>query len=99
MIGAKTPLHENKDCHGFDLERNNQRRKYEINLSYLIKAKELLGDTIVYINQPGFFDRLAGTSALREQINMGWTAKEIRETWQPGLEDFKAIRRKYLLYP
>lgn len=99
MIGAKSPLHENKECHGFDLERNNQRRKYEINLSYLIKAKDLLGDSIPYINQPGFFDRLAGTSALREQINMGWSAKEIRETWEPGLQSFKAIRKKYLLYP
>ncbi len=99
MIGAKSPLHENKECHGFDLERYNQRRKYEINLSYLLKAKELLGDSLVFINQPGFFDRLAGTSSLREQINMGWSAKEIRETWQPGLESFKTIRRKYLLYP
>jgi uncharacterized protein YbbC (DUF1343 family) len=99
MMGAKSPLHENKECHGFDLERNNQKRKYEINLNYLIKAKELLGDSITYINQPGFFDRLAGTSMLREQINMGWSAKEIRETWKPGLESFKEIRRKYLLYP
>jgi uncharacterized protein YbbC (DUF1343 family) len=99
MIGAKSPLYENKECHGFDLDRNNQRRKYEINLSYLIKAKVLLGDTIPFINQPGFFDRLAGTSSLREQIMKGWSAKEIRETWQPGLENFKTIRSKYLLYP
>jgi len=98
-VGAKSPLHENMVCFGFDLEEAHHKRKYEINLSYLVKAKELLGDTMVFINQPAFFDRLAGTSSLREQILMGWSAKEIRETWQPGLEAFKAIRRKYLLYP
>jgi uncharacterized protein YbbC (DUF1343 family) len=98
-IGAKNPLHESQVCFGFDLEEAHHKRKYEINLSYLIKAKELLGDTLLFINQPAFFDRLAGTSKLREQIMMGWGAKEIRDTWQPGLEEFKAIRRKYLLYP
>jgi uncharacterized protein YbbC (DUF1343 family) len=99
MPGAKSPLHENKLCYGFDLANGHQRRKYEINLNYLIKAKELLGDSLAFITQTGFFDRLAGTSQLREQIMNGWSAKEIKETWKPGLEQFKAIRKKYLLYP
>lgn len=99
MPGAKSPLHENKLCYGFDLANGHQRRKYEINLNYLIKAKELLGDSLAFITQTGFFDRLAGTSQLREQIMNGWSAKEIRETWKPGLEQFKATRKKYLLYP
>lgn len=96
--GAKNPLHENKVCNGFDLRGNILKRKYELNLGYLIQAKELLGDSNVFIDQIGFFNRLAGTSALRDQINAGWTAKEIRSTWEPGLERFKAIREKYLLY-
>ncbi|MFN6015398.1 MAG: DUF1343 domain-containing protein, partial [Flavobacteriales bacterium] len=74
------------------------KRKYEINLTYLIQAKDLLGDSTTFIDQVGFFNRLAGTSKLREQILAGWTAKEIRETWKPGLEEFKKIRQKYLLY-
>jgi uncharacterized protein YbbC (DUF1343 family) len=96
--GAKNPLHENKVCNGFDLRGNLLKRKYELNLGYLIQAKDLLGDSNVFIDQVGFFNRLAGTSALRDQINAGWTAKEIRSTWEPGLERFKAIREKYLLY-
>ena len=99
MSGAKSPLHEDQLCYGFDLANGYQRRKYEINLNYLIKAKELLGDTLPFITQSGFFDRLAGTSQLREQLMNGWKAKEIKETWKQGLEEFKAVRKKYLLYP
>ena len=52
----------------------------------------------MFVDQMGFFNRLAGTSKLREQIYAGWTAKEIRATWQPGLQEFRKIRQKYLLY-
>lgn len=96
--GAKNPLHENKVCNGFDLGPSVIKRKYEINLNYLIQAKDLLGDSNVFIDQVGFFNRLAGTSTLRDQLNAGWTAKEIRSTWEIGLDKFKATRQKYLLY-
>lgn len=97
-MGAKYPLHENKLCYGIDLRSTITKRKYEINLNYLIQARDLLGDSIPFIDQTGFFNRLAGTNKLREQILAGWSAKEIRETWKPGLEQFKKIRQKYLLY-
>jgi uncharacterized protein YbbC (DUF1343 family) len=41
---------------------------------------------------------LAGTKTLKEQLYKGWSAKEIRESWKPGIENFLAIRKKYLLY-
>ena len=46
-----------------------------------------------------FFDRLAGTDQLRQQIIQGKTKEEIRASWQPALEHFKTIRSRYLLYP
>ena len=46
-----------------------------------------------------FFDRLAGTDQLRQQIIQGKTKEEIRASWQPDLEHFKTIRSRYLLYP
>lgn len=96
--GAKNPMYENRLCNGFDLQNSITKRKYEINLNYLIQAKDLLGDSLTFIDQSGFFNRLAGTSKLKDQINAGWTAKEIRATWEPGLQEFKKIRVKYLLY-
>jgi uncharacterized protein YbbC (DUF1343 family) len=67
-------------------------------LNFVIQAKELLGDSTLFIDQVGFFNRLAGTSELLKQIYAGWTPKEIRATWQPGIQEFKRIRSKYLLY-
>jgi uncharacterized protein YbbC (DUF1343 family) len=96
--GSKNPMYENRLCNGFDLQNSISKRKYEINLNYLIQAKDLLGDSVTYIDQSGFFNRLAGTSKLKDQLNAGWTAKEIRATWEPGLQEFKKIRVKYLLY-
>jgi uncharacterized protein YbbC (DUF1343 family) len=97
-IGAKNPLHLNKICQGIDLSQNASKRSYQLNLNYLINAKELLGDTIAFIDQPSFFNRLAGTASLKEQLDKGWSAKEIRATWKPGLDAFLVTRSKYLLY-
>ncbi len=97
-VGATDPLHANKLCFGFDLSEKSTKRTYEINLSYLIRANELLGDSAVFINQNNFFNRLAGTATLKEQLLKGWSANEIRESWKPGLKKFLDIRKKYLLY-
>ena len=45
-----------------------------------------------------FFEKLAGTTELRHQIEAGMDENEIRATWQLGLERFKEIRKKYLIY-
>ena len=98
QVGAKNPLHVNKTCTGFDLSKKSMRRTYEINLNYLLLARDLLGDSTAFIDQANFFNRLAGTASLKEQILKGWSAREIRETWKPGLDKFLDIRKKYLLY-
>ena len=97
-FGAKNPLWENNLCHGFDLQVSEKKRIYDINLNHLLEAKRLLGDSIVFINQVGFFDRLAGTSNLRKQILEGQSAREIRNSWKPGIQQFRKMRSKYLLY-
>lgn len=97
--GAKNPLWENKSCNGYDLADVQRKRAYEINLSWLLNARDQLGDSSVrFIDQRNFFDRLAGTSDLRQQLAEGCTAKEIKATWKPGLDHFMGIRKKYLIY-
>ena len=98
QVGAKNPPHENKTCYGFDLTKSISKRPYEINLNFLIVARDLLGDSAVLIDQNGFFNRLAGTKSLKEQLYKGWTAKEIRDSWKPGIDNFLETRKKYLLY-
>jgi uncharacterized protein YbbC (DUF1343 family) len=46
-----------------------------------------------------FFDKLAGTDTLRKQIIAGTSIDDIRKSWQPGLEKYKEMRKKYLIYP
>ncbi len=97
-VGAKNPLWENRVCKGHDLSEHAKKRMYDINLNWLLDAKKHLGDTVEFINQPHFFDRLAGTSELRRQVYEGWSAKDIRQSWRPGIQEFRKIRAKYLLY-
>jgi uncharacterized protein YbbC (DUF1343 family) len=44
------------------------------------------------------FDRLCGTSAIREGITKGRSADGLRNEWRPALKSFVKIRDKYLLY-
>ena len=97
-FGAKNPLCENIVCNGYDLQSSMRKRTYELNLNWIIQAKFLLGDSVEFINQPAFFNRLAGNNVLKDQILSGMTARDIRLTWKPGLDHFKKIRQRYLLY-
>ena len=45
-----------------------------------------------------FFEKLAGTTELRRQIEQGKSEADIRATWQPALDRFKKTREKYLIY-
>lgn len=103
---SETPLHQNKPCYGMDLRKYDTeefRKSGQINLKWLMELyqaypyKEKFFDSM-QSSQIGNFDKLAGTSLLREQIITGKTEKEIRESWEPGLSDFKKLRNKYLLY-
>ncbi len=96
--GAKDPLWQNVSCNGYDLREIQSKRMYELNLNWLINARDQLGDSIEFINQRNFFDRLAGTSLLRKQLGLGMKAKEIKATWKPGLDKFLKIRSRYLIY-
>ena len=93
--GSKSPPHENKKCYGTDL-RFQDNYLEEINLNWLIESYNNCPEKEKFFNS--FFDKLAGTDKLRLQIIEGKTVKEIKERWQEGLDNFKVIRKKYLLY-
>ena len=93
--GSKSPPHENKKCYGTDL-RFQDNYLEEINLNWLIESYNNCPEKEKFFNN--FFDKLAGTDKLRLQIIEAKTAKEIKESWQEGLNEFKKIRNKYLLY-
>ena len=104
---SETPLHQSEECYGLDLrdyDVEKLRRSRKINLDWLIEmyraypAKEKFFD-YSQSKQMGNFDKLAGTEDLKKQIIAGTLEAEIRRSWEPGLSDFKEMRKKYLIYP
>lgn len=93
--GAKDPLYNGKVCYGEDLTAVEKVTQLE--LKWLLKAYHQTTDKTKFFNS--FFTKLAGTPKLQQQIEAGLTEKQIRDSWQPGLENFKSIRKKYLIYP
>ena len=85
-------------CNGYDLKCLGIIEINKLNIDWILQAKTLLGDSITFIDQPSFFDRLAGSPTLRQQILKNVPEEEIRNSWEADLERFKAIRKKYLLY-
>jgi len=97
--GAKNPLHLGVKCYGTDLRDAIKKKlvpKPELNLDWVISAYKDFPQKDKFFNS--YFDVLAGGPVLREQIQKGMTARQIRETWKEGLAKFAKIREKYLLY-
>jgi uncharacterized protein YbbC (DUF1343 family) len=40
-----------------------------------------------------------GNDAVKQMVIQGKSAADIRQSWQPELELYKKLRKKYLLYP
>lgn len=90
-----------KECRGRDLRHipvETLKTERRINLSYLLEAyRDFPQKENFFIRST--FDRLAGSTLLRNQIMAGLNEDQIRLSWQPAIEAFKKIRAKYLLYP
>lgn len=98
---SKDPKYEGVECHGYDLEEYGEksaRKAARIDLSWLIKAHQSFGEEEQRDFFNNYFNTLAGNAQLRQQIKEGKTEEEIRKTWAFGIENFKKIREKYLLY-
>lgn len=108
--GAKNPKHVNKVCHGWNVyeEPNKvlEKLKGKLALQYLVKSYALFPLKDSFFIKPStdlpvdfFFNKLSGNRTLMSQITSGQSIEAIRQSWQPALAKFKAIRKKYLLYP
>jgi uncharacterized protein YbbC (DUF1343 family) len=104
---SETPLHQDKNCYGIDLRTYNINsfwKTRQINLKWLIELYKAYPDKEKFFDykqnkQMGNFDLLAGTKNLKKQIISRKSEQEIRKSWEPGLSEFKLMRKKYLLYP
>jgi uncharacterized protein YbbC (DUF1343 family) len=97
---ADNPLQEGKNCRGFlltDFANHFVKKSGKIYLSILIDLYKTDTAKATFFNN--FFDNLAGTDELRKSIEQNQSEQEIRNRWKPGLEAYRKVRKKYLLYP
>ena len=97
LPGAMDPPLKGQLCYGKDL-RDVATRKMGFSLSYLMEMFEKTGRKESFFTSPAFFDKLAGTDAIRLGLLAGKTEKEIRATWEPALKAYKEMRKRYLIY-
>lgn len=101
MAGATQPKLEGQICHARLLAQNDSEALSLINnrmqIKWLLEAYHHFPDKASFFNN--FFNTLAGSDRLQQQIIAGKKEAEIRKSWQPQLQAFKKIRAGYLLYP
>ena len=97
-VGAsKNPVLKNQKCFGFSLRRLPVEKTWTFNLEYILSAYHELNSRDNFFTP--YFTMLTGTNKLEEAIKSGMSANEIKQSWQKDLDEFKKIRKKYLLYP
>ena len=98
MAGAKNPPLKDRLCHGRDLRGIDDETIISrgLDLEYVIDAYRNLSLGEAFFTP--MFEKLIGVDYVRKMIIEGCTAEEIRAEWQPDVERFRQLRRKYLLY-
>ena len=101
--GAKVSKCFYQLCYGYNVSGSVddivKKTDGKLQLEYLLKVYNQFPGKDSFFLKNLFFDKLAGSDVLRKQIINGVSEKEIRKSWQADLKKFKAIRKKYLLYP
>jgi uncharacterized protein YbbC (DUF1343 family) len=99
--GAKNPPLLGRVCHGYDLSQIDVEKETgnRVSLKWLLRAYRLYPDKEnFFLGSGASFNRLAGGDLLKQQLQRGVTEENIRKSWEPALDNFKKIRKKYLLY-
>jgi len=104
---AETPLFMNEVCYGLDLRNYDTellRRSKKINIQWIMELykahpfKEKFFDSKLS-KQMNNIEIQIGSGLFRQQIIDGVPEEIIRSSWEPGLSEYKLMRKKYLLYP
>ncbi len=107
--GAKSSKHYGQVCYGWDLSGTTEEvlKKVDkrVQLKWLIDAYKLFPqkDSFFLVPKSGdmeksSFVRLSGNNELWQQLKDGKSEEGESKCWEPKLNEFKAIRKKYLLY-
>lgn len=98
----KHPLHQDTYCYGLNLSSEKNIPK-GFSLQYVIQFYNYFQNLTKhaekeFFTRPHRFDLLMGTNQVRLDILKDKSEEQIRSAWQKKLNQYKEIRKKYLLY-
>jgi uncharacterized protein YbbC (DUF1343 family) len=104
---SETPLYMNQVCYGMDLRNYDVdifRKTKRINLQWMKELYKAYPDKEKFFDykqsrEIGNIDFRTGDSRLKQQIMDDVPDEEIYKSWEPGLSNYKKMRKKYLIYP
>jgi uncharacterized protein YbbC (DUF1343 family) len=90
--------HEGEQCGGVQIHVTNRAalRPLTVSLSILSVVRAMYPDKLEFI--PDYFDKLMGTSSVRRSLEQGKSVSDILLGFEKPLEDFRALRKRFLLY-
>jgi uncharacterized protein YbbC (DUF1343 family) len=100
--GAKSSKCFYQKCFGWYITGSNevvlQNLNNAVQIKYMVDAYHLFPGKDSFFLKNNFFNQLAGSDLLMQQIKQQLNEKDIRNSWKPLVDNFKKIRKKYLLY-
>ena len=99
---SKTSKNFGKVCYGWYIQGTPEEILKQVDgkiqLKWLMEAYRLFPNKDSFFLKGNSFELRAGTDQLKQQLKDGATEEQIRKSWEPKLNEFKAVRKKYLLY-
>ncbi|NOR15101.1 MAG: DUF1343 domain-containing protein, partial [Candidatus Aminicenantes bacterium] len=94
---VSNPKYKDLTCQGlfFTVVDRDKFEPIALTIALLCAAQELYPEQF---KMKKYLDTLWGNENLRAMVIEGWDYRSILKTCQPGLEQFKKVREKYLLY-
>lgn len=103
---SETPIFMDQECYGIDLRNydvEQLRKSKQINIGWILELYK------AHPYKEKFFEKLSkemnsieiqiGVGEFRQQVINGLSEAEIRKSWEPGLREYREMRKRYLLYP
>ncbi len=95
---ASKPKYENKLCKGIELKVTDRNKFDAVQFGIILIHSVMKLYPNEFEFREGSIDRLYGTDKLRTMLKNGSSPNDIFNTWTVELNNFKEIRKKYLLY-
>jgi uncharacterized protein YbbC (DUF1343 family) len=97
---SMNPKHKGEKCVGYNLLTHYKQFSSfgELDLSWLEKMYEETGNKESFFLRSGYFEKLAGTTQIRDHLLAGKSLDALRKTWKEDLSSFEKLRKPYLIY-